>query len=72
MKSLINLGLLKGAKGNEYNLTFVYMDNCSVEDIKNILTGAYFQTYKNMVILIQAQLMKKILILKIFVNLNMN
>lgn len=42
MKSLINLGLLKGAKGNEYNLTFVYTDSCQVEDIKKHIDWSIF------------------------------
>lgn len=32
----------EGAKGNEYNLTFVYMDNCSVEDIKKHIDWSIF------------------------------
>lgn len=34
MKSKVYLGLLKGAKGNKYSLTFEYMDNCRIEDVK--------------------------------------
>lgn len=31
-----NLKFTEGAAGNEYNLTFDYMDNCTADDVKNI------------------------------------
>lgn len=42
MKSKVYLGLLKGAKGNKYNLTFEYMDNCRIEDVKKHIDQSVF------------------------------
>lgn len=32
----------EGAKGNKYNLTFEYMDNCRIEDIKKHIDWSVF------------------------------
>ena len=32
----------EGAKGNEYNLTFVYKDNCCIEDVKKHIDWSVF------------------------------
>lgn len=42
MKSKVYLGLLKGAKGNKYSLTFEYMDNCRIEDVKKHIDQSVF------------------------------
>lgn len=32
----------EGAKGNEYNLTFTYTDNCTIEDVKKHIDWSVF------------------------------
>lgn len=72
MKSKVYLGLLKGAKGNKYNLTFEYMDNCRIEDVKKHVDWSVFSNIQKYGYADTSTIDEKILIQKTTVSLNMS